>query len=377
MRLKHLSIQNFRALENIDLTFRGFADVIVGPNAVGKTTILEAIRIARAILAPRIPNEAQQCLIGLGAISPHLPQQINFGALARDPQLPVTITCKYELSEQEVGRVDSLVPTLINSVVQAGLGAAGLDRLNLVPFLSSPRGRQAVIDATKFVEANLSPIKTSKICTLQVTCDPSLRNFSGLDQISQLVVAAFEGTLPPHLTLFSYFPADRALPTGDVPIQVGAPDVNAQLLSHNTQPQTKFQRLKTTIVNSYLLNCGDPTGILQDFKKISSHLLKDREILGLQIDNFGLVSVQVKDLVTNQVFDLDNMSSGEKGLLLMFLLITRSMHEGGILLIDEPELHLNPAVCKLLLPFLVDEYLKPRNLQAIICDRTDFLYQGE
>jgi predicted ATPase len=90
-----------------------------------------------------------------------------------------------------------------------------------------------------------------------------------------------------------------------------------------------------------------------------------------------VISVQVKDLVTNQVFDLDNMSSGEKGLLLMFLLITRSMHEGGILLIDEPELHLNPAVCKLLLPFLVDEYLKPRNLQAIICDRTDFLYQGE
>jgi len=42
MRLQHLSIHNFRALEDINVTFRGLADVIVGPNAVGKTTILEA-----------------------------------------------------------------------------------------------------------------------------------------------------------------------------------------------------------------------------------------------------------------------------------------------------------------------------------------------
>jgi hypothetical protein len=49
------------------------------------------------------------------------------------------------------------------------------------------------------------------------------------------------------------------------------------------------------------------------------------------------------------------MSSGEKGLILTFLLISHSVAQDGIIMIDEPELHLNPAVCKILLQFLIDE----------------------
>jgi predicted ATPase len=369
LKLLSLSVQNFRALENINIKFNGTADVIVGPNAVGKTTILEAIRITKAILAPRIASEPQQTLIALGAVSPHLPQQINFAALARDPKIPLVISCKYQLSPSEIDTLDSLQSVLVNSLVQSGLGSPP-DRLALVQFLSSPEGKIALTRAQTFVAANITPIRNSGTCTLQLTFDPASMNFSGVDNLSQLIVGAFEGRLPPYQTLFTYFPADRSMPTGDVSIQLGAPDVNAQLMSYNTHPQTKFQRLKTTIVNSHLLNAGNPSAILDDFKKISSHLLKDREILGLKIDTFGLVSVQVRDLTTNQTFDLDSMSSGEKGLFLMFLLIGRSVADGGIILIDEPELHLNPAVCKLLLPFLIDQYLKPQDLQAIICSHS-------
>jgi predicted ATPase len=370
MRLQNLSIRNFRALEDINVAFRGVADVIVGPNAVGKTTILEAIRLTKAILTPRIPNEAQQALITLGAVSPHLPQQINFAALARNPKAPLVIACKYELTEAEVSALDQLAPELANMLVQARLGVAGQDRLALVQFLSSPQGRAALADASGFVATDLTTIKNSRMCTLQLTFDPRSQNFSGLDTLSQLAIAALEGRLSPHQTLFSYFPADRAMPASEVAIQVGAPDVAAQLMSYSSQPQTKFHRLKSTIVNSFLLNSGNSTEILEDFKKIFSHLMKDREILGLRINDFGLVSVQVKDLTTNQTFDIDSMSSGEKGLILMFLLIGRSLASGGVILIDEPELHLNPAVCKLLLPFLIDEYLKPQNIQAIICSHS-------
>jgi predicted ATPase len=370
MRLKSLSIQNFRALENINIEFTGTADVIVGPNAVGKTTVLEAIRITRAILAPRVPNEAQQALISLGAISPHLPQQLNFAAIARDPKLPLVIDCKYELSASEANDLEALEPALTNAVVQSGLGSAFGDKLALVQFLSSAHGQAELAKAAELVKANLIPIKNSRICRLQVTFNPTTQNFSGADSLAQLVIAALEGRLPPHRTLFSYFPADRSMPAGDVNIQLGAPDVNAQLLSYNSQPQTKYHRLKTTIVNNYLLSADKPKTILEDFKRIFSNLMKDREILGLKLNDFGLVSVQIKDLTTNQVFDIDGMSSGEKGLVLTFLLIGRTLANGGIILIDEPELHLNPAVCRLLLPFLIDEYLQPQSLQAIICSHS-------
>jgi hypothetical protein len=47
-----------------------------------------------------------------------------------------------------------------------------------------------------------------------------------------------------------------------------------------------------------------------------------------------------QDVQTNRTFDLDVMSSGEKGLILTCLLIGRSIVNGGIILVDEPELHL-------------------------------------
>jgi hypothetical protein len=244
MRLQSLSVQNFRALENIDIKFTGIVDVIVGPNAVGKTTVLEAIRIAKAILSPRVRDEAQQALISLGAISPHLPQQINFAALARDPKVPLVINCKYELTKTEIDVLESLSAVLANSVVQAGIGAGNQDRLALVQFMSSPAGQAAFANARTVVASGLANIKSSRNCTLKLTFDPASQNFSGTEPLSQLFFSALEGRLPPHQALFSYFPADRAMPTSEINIQLGGPDVNAQLMSHNSQPQTKYHRLK-------------------------------------------------------------------------------------------------------------------------------------
>ncbi|MBV9218993.1 MAG: AAA family ATPase [Methylobacteriaceae bacterium] len=41
MHLRTLSIRNFRAISNIGIEFTAPVSVIVGPNAIGKTTILE------------------------------------------------------------------------------------------------------------------------------------------------------------------------------------------------------------------------------------------------------------------------------------------------------------------------------------------------
>src|SRR5258705_9826337 len=77
MHLSRLQIINFRSLENIEVEFDGLVNVVIGPNAVGKTTILEAIRLAKAILAPRTQNETQQTMISLGLTSPELSNHLR------------------------------------------------------------------------------------------------------------------------------------------------------------------------------------------------------------------------------------------------------------------------------------------------------------
>jgi predicted ATPase len=371
MKLSTLTIRNFRGIQGISMDFDKRANVIVGPNAIGKTTVLEAIRLAKAVLAPRTPDEGQNALITLGALTPHNPQQLNYGSICGIETQPLNIVAVFELTASEIATLDALVNELATAVVRASIGYSPVaSQLATVQYLSSPQGVQALAQAKALVVGALPSVKTSAHITLDLTIDPTAQTVRGANHLDQLIFASMESRLPPQKTLFSYFPADRALPVGETVIQVGGPDIMAQLQSHNAQAQTKYQRLKPTIINNELFGKEARDKQDADFKKIFSKVLKDRELVGTTINQFGLVSIKIRQTTDGKVFDIDGMSSGEKGLILTFLLISHSVADGGIILIDEPELHLNPAVCKLLLPFLIDEYLSPKNIQAIICSHS-------
>ena len=91
MHLRTLTIKNFRALEDITVDFTTRVSVIVGPNAAGKTTVIEAARLAKALLAPRTQAEASQILQSLGVSSPHVPQRLRLQAIAQDVSKPLVI----------------------------------------------------------------------------------------------------------------------------------------------------------------------------------------------------------------------------------------------------------------------------------------------
>jgi hypothetical protein len=176
-----------------------------------------------------------------------------------------------------------------------------------------------------------------------------------------------ERQLAPAKAFFTYFPADRAMPSGEVGIQLGTADAQAQLHSHIGQPASKYTRLKTIIVSQTLSGDVARASLQKDFENIFEHLLVGKKLVGLEVSNRGPVTVLIKDTTTDKVYDIDRMSSGEKGLILQFFLMRRSLTEGGFILLDEPELHLNPAICKRLVSFIVDHVITPARAQALIC----------
>jgi ABC-type Mn2+/Zn2+ transport system ATPase subunit len=177
MWLENLHIRNFRGLDDIEMGLSERANVVVGPNAVGKTTILEAIRLAKAVLAPRTLDEAQQAFMSLGAVAPHTPQQFNYAAVARDGTKPLSISCVYKLSESEMAQLDEIVPQAASSLVQAKLGTmpANQAQLALVQFLSTEQGQRAFADAQRQVEESIPAFRKSGICKLELNisnCSP-------------------------------------------------------------------------------------------------------------------------------------------------------------------------------------------------------------
>ncbi|MGC2172455.1 MAG: AAA family ATPase [Candidatus Sulfotelmatobacter sp.] len=377
MRLKSLHVRNFRALEEIDVDFESSVSVIVGPNAIGKTTLLEAIRLVKAFVAPRTATETNQALLAIGAVANYNPQRLILEAIARDPSRRVDIRCHYQLSSEELKVLELAVPRIATDVVLKSTGQNVQNQSFSIAFLSSTPGKALFNKAEEDIRKRLDDIRSGKQeCLLDLSLDPVSGRANSADPLGGIFFAFLDSQNNPNETLFSYFPADRALPSGEQPVQLGGADAAQQIESHAAQPQLKYARLKNTIYSAMLTSELERQEIKKEFARIFGGILKGRQLVEVGINKYGLLSIMVQDTETNRIFSIDGMSSGEKGLLLTFLLIGRSVVDGGIILFDEPELHLNPAVCKDLLAFLVDNYVLRKNLQAIICSHSPEVLAG-
>ncbi len=104
MRLTAVQIENFRGLQDISFELASTATVIVGPNAVGKSSVLEAVRLAKAILAPRYDGESQQVLDSLSARIPSL-NTFKFDALVGDAASALRVALELSLTAEDISRV--------------------------------------------------------------------------------------------------------------------------------------------------------------------------------------------------------------------------------------------------------------------------------
>ena len=370
MYIRNLVVKNFRALEEIRCEFSPRMNVIVGPNAIGKTTILQAIRLVKALIAPRVANEAQQALISLGAVSPNLPQRIKLNALARDDQKPVEIQCTYQLTQSEIDRLLQGREAIAQMMIQSQLGQAFANPTALIQYLSSPPGQLAHRQAIQKLESTVKEFRANGRLVFGVRLAAGPNAIEAINPIAGQFISHLDQSLPAHRTIFSYFPADRALPVGEVPVQLGSADLAQQLESHNSQPQLKYTRLKSFVFNTVLMGDEAKKSIEMEFGKIFDGILKGRRIASLGINEIGLLSINVQDIETGREYEMDGLSSGEKGLILTFLLIAKSIERGGIVLLDEPELHLNPTICRDILNFAVENYSVPNDVQFIVCSHS-------
>jgi predicted ATPase len=366
VRLTYVRAQNFRALEDVTLNLGEPISVIVGPNAIGKTTVLQAIRLARSILAPRTGAETQQVLMSLNALPQGSVQAILPEAIARDTNKPILIDTTYSITDSELATLAHSVPRLATTVVQAQFGQAFAGPTNAASLFSSPMGQEALREITARLDNTLATIRETKQCRVNLVIDIAAGRISGVHDVEQVFIQFLEQSQPPYKTLFSYFPADRALPAVEPPFALGQGDVNAQLETYNSQPQTKYNRLRNAVFAAHLRN--EPLN--DEFEKIFRRLLSGRRFKNLGLNQQGTLAITIEDIAAKHDFDIDSMSSGEKGLILTFLIIAQTMAQGGILLLDEPELHLNPAATRKLLSFLAEEYVHPHDLQAIICSHS-------
>lgn len=371
MKIRSLKIRNFRKLDDISLDLAPGLNVIVGPNSVGKTTLLEAVRVHKALLFARYSEEPRQVLQSIGAANQHIPWgrlQIETEAIAGDPRRPVTIDVRYTLDDHELAALSEMTDEIAMVLLRNELGH-GPDHAqsDLIQFLSTEVGRQRRRDAAKQADQVVRTVLAERAMGTELVMDAQQQTIYGTDPTCHMVAMALESRLSPRESLCSYFPADRHMPVGDGTIQLGAADLKNQAESHLGNAPQKYARLKQTIVGQLVLEDAGLDQVRDDFNEVIQALMPGKTLKSLGQRPNGHVRILVEETDSGRVFDVDGLSSGEKGLLLTFFLIRKSVARGGVVLLDEPEIHLNPGLCSRIVPYLVDKILAPSSVQAIVC----------
>lgn len=364
MKFKKISITNFRRLKDISFDFSETINTIVGPNGIGKSSIIDAIRLTKATLLTTNESEAQQTLQHMGLYSPHL-SDVLFENICGDIKKETVIDLKIQVSKEEIELVKLDIQNFNLLRLQNQLGQSATSRLNLVGLLSSTSGQQRMAALTKETDQLIKEFEKTYLAQIKLTIGKN--KIQGLNGFHQELISFLLKSPQFSETLFTVFPADRNFPTGDTNIQLGQNEINQQLQSYSIQPQLKFTRLKAAIISYLMINSNNIESIQKDFKLIFDNLLPGKELEGIRMESrTGRLSVLIKENESGSIYDIDFLSSGEKGLLLTLFLLLRTVSKNGIVLLDEPELHLNPAVCENIVPFLKEYICKSKNAQILL-----------
>lgn len=169
---------------------------------------------------------------------------------------------------------------------------------------------------------------------------------------SKLVEAAFQAYAPDSLGVIEYHSASRSYtrqPVGGIDLDSrNFEDQRRQQRLYNWQ--AKYQNVKTELAASYLQNIiaresgqGDPGDDLNEtLQELFITFFPDKTYEAVRPQAHGSLEFPVR-LRTGEVHDIDELSSGEKEILYGYLKKT-STPRRSVILLDEPELHLNPSL---------------------------------
>lgn len=351
MKFHSLSISNLRAIKNFSIDDLPDFVVIAGQNGCGKSCVFDAIRLLKSVYGGYLANEYHQWF-GEFAINLQDPKSIN--KLFRDISEPINITATISFADDEIAYVREHLDELVQPIAWQEVMRQPVDYWTFTRLAHATQIRQMQPEIAA-AESRLSRGITNELDstdthTISLQILPSGQMFTAECKTAEAIFQAYE---PTHLGVIEYHSASRSYSRQAVSglnLDVRAfEDQRRQQRLYNAQ--AKYQNVKTELASSYLRNLiakesGSPKeadDLNASLSELFQTFFPDKTYEGVQPQEHGALEFPVK-LSSGEQHDIDELSSGEKEILYGYLKLRTATPPNSVILLDEPELHLNPSL---------------------------------
>lgn len=391
MRFQSIEIHNFRGIQDFKMESLSNLVVIAGPNGIGKSTVFDAIRLLKSLYGGYMENEYHQWFAEF-QIDFQDPQALT--RIKRNPSDELSISATVQLSEREIEYVKANIDAISTL-------AAWNQRLgqNIVSSSSSSRLQIEYAYLLPEVSALAPQIATALLSTV----DSDVQHISmtitadGLGVHPNLLIEVlFRTYAPEHIGMIDYHGAHRGygreMVSGISLLSAPGSEVLKNHALYNSQG--KYVNVKNELLSSYVRGmladrareaAVTSTGVNsqsepqvrveeldETLKALFNQFIPDKSYVGIEPTESGTARFPVR-LADGAVHDIDDLSSGEKELLYGYLRIRNATPRSSILLLDEPELHLNPALARGLAGFYYDYFVRAYDDQVWFVTHSDAL----
>jgi len=350
MRFSSLRVKNLRAIREFEVDDLGSFVVVAGQNGCGKSCVFDAIRLLKSFYGGSQQDEHMQWFNELAI---NVQDLTELRRMFRDPAIPVEIEAAIILSEDERAfmrehRADLVWPIAWQRVTGQRLDYWSFNRMAIAMQLAEHQAEVASAVATLSQQLDASLAVDSYTVSLTIAPDGSIQRPECLP-----VEVSFQADQPDHLGIIEYHSASRTY------IRQPLEGINLDATSFRNQRrqqrlynwQAKYQNVRTELATSYLRNLisaqsahgQSETDLNETLKELFRTFFPDKVYEGVRPLPQGSLEFPVR-LPGGERHDIDDLSSGEKEILYGYLKLRNSTPRQSVILLDEPELHLNPSL---------------------------------
>lgn len=355
MKIHSLQISNFRGISRVEADNLGDTIIIAGQNGSGKSCIFDAIRLLKSTYGGYQQNEWQQ-FFGEFAIQLHGGAK-NLQGLFNDSSKPVIIECKFVLRDNEKSFISANAAELLEESIWQMLlpEAFQYGSYHKALFANQFRERQPEVSAR--VENEL-PLLKKELSNSEIIGMIAIKPNGSISLASSLLLTViFTNYRPRQIGVIDFHGAQRHYGREIVQgINLSLDQTNQQYRQHTLYNyNNKYNNVKSEMAGNYIKELlaekaspGASKGIGSlsiTLKELFESFFPDKKFNGPRPNPDGSVAFPVLT-PTGTEHDLDELSSGEKEILYGYLRIRSSAPRDSIILLDEPELHLNPRLIR-------------------------------